>query len=133
MLTSADPCTFVQRHDRIGCCLRPCMESGLRIADGDRRTVWVTLKTDEAAGRLNREVAGRAGRVRTILELAGEPALGMGILPQATGLKNLFFASRLGLPGLGLEGEFASGAMAAGLGATKGRTPFSRSPLLKRA
>ena len=63
----------------------------------------------------------------------GEPSLGVGILPHASGLKALYFASRLTLPGLGLEGEFAAGTMAAGLIANPSRNPFSRSPLLSRA
>lgn len=62
-----------------------------------------------------------------------QPSLGVGLLPHATGLKNLYLASRLTLPGLGLEGEFAAGTMAAGLVANPAKSPFSRSPLLSRA
>ncbi len=68
-----------------------------------------------------------------LVGVATPPVLGVGILPQATGLKNLFFATRLGLPGLGLEGQFATGAMAAGLVVPRGRTRLSRSSFLKRA
>jgi phytoene dehydrogenase-like protein len=63
----------------------------------------------------------------------GEPSLGVGVLPHGSGIKNLSFASRLTLPGLGLEGEFAAGTMAAGLVAAPGKSPFSRSPLLSKA
>lgn len=63
----------------------------------------------------------------------GTPSLGVGILPHASDLKAMYFACRLNLPGLGLEGEFAAGTMAAGLVANPGRSPFSRSPLLRRA
>lgn len=69
----------------------------------------------------------------TIDALHGEPSLGLGVLPHASGLKNLYFAGRLTLPGLGMEGEFAAGTMAAGLVAPPAKSPFSRSPLLKRA
>jgi hypothetical protein len=65
--------------------------------------------------------------------VADEPSLGVGLLPHASGLKNLYLASRLTLPGLGLEGEFAAGTMAAGLVANPAKSPFSRSPLLSRA
>jgi phytoene dehydrogenase-like protein len=61
------------------------------------------------------------------------PSLGVGVLPHASGLRNLYLASRLTLPGLGLEGEFAAGTMAAGLVAAPAKSPFSRSPLLSRA
>jgi phytoene dehydrogenase-like protein len=65
--------------------------------------------------------------------LHGEPSLGVGILPHASGLKQMYFACRLTLPGLGLDGEFAAGTVAAGLVASPARSPFSRSPLLSRA
>ncbi|MEM6995488.1 MAG: hypothetical protein AAF721_33570 [Myxococcota bacterium] len=65
--------------------------------------------------------------------LHGSPSLGLGVLPHASGIKNLCFAGRLTLPGLGLEGEFAAGTMAAGLVAPPAKSPFSRSGLLKRA
>ncbi|MCA9655101.1 MAG: hypothetical protein H6712_07265 [Myxococcales bacterium] len=63
----------------------------------------------------------------------GEPSLGVGVLPHGSGLKNLYLAGRLTLPGLGLEGEFAAGMMAAGMVAAPAKSPFSRSPLLSRA
>lgn len=65
--------------------------------------------------------------------LHGEPSLGVGVLPHSSGIKSLYFACRLTLPGLGLEGEFAAGTMAASLVANPARSPFSRSPLLSRA
>lgn len=65
--------------------------------------------------------------------VAAEPSLGVGLLPHASGLKNVYLASRLTLPGLGLEGEFAAGTMAAGLVANPAKSPFSRSPLLSKA
>jgi hypothetical protein len=63
----------------------------------------------------------------------GDPVLGVGMLPHGSGLRALHLASRLTLPGLGLEGEFAAGTAAAGLVANPAKTPFSRSPLLSRA
>ncbi|MCA9695014.1 MAG: hypothetical protein KC636_35875 [Myxococcales bacterium] len=54
----------------------------------------------------------------------GAPLLGLGLLPPQTALKNLHVASRLTLPGLGLEGQFAAGYAVAGLIAapsTRGR------------
>jgi phytoene dehydrogenase-like protein len=65
--------------------------------------------------------------------VTGEPSLGVGVLPHGTGIKNLHLAGRLTLPGLGLEGEFAAGTMAAGLVAAPAKSPFSRSPLLSKA
>lgn len=65
--------------------------------------------------------------------VTGEPSLGVGVLPHGSGIKNLHFAGRLTLPGLGLEGEFAAGTMAAGLVAAPAKSPFSRSPLLSKA
>lgn len=63
----------------------------------------------------------------------GEPSLGVGVLPHGSGIKNLYLAGRLTLPGLGLEGEFAAGTMAAGMVAAPAKSPFSRSPLLSKA
>ncbi|MEM6296421.1 MAG: hypothetical protein AAGA54_34460 [Myxococcota bacterium] len=60
-------------------------------------------------------------------------SLGIGVLPQASGLKSMHVACRLTLPGLGLEGEFAAGTVAAGAVVGPARSPFSRSPLLSRA
>jgi phytoene dehydrogenase-like protein len=65
--------------------------------------------------------------------VTGEPSLGVGVVPHGFGIKNLHFAGRLTLPGLGLEGEFAAGTMAAGLVAAPAKSPFSRSPLLSKA
>jgi len=65
--------------------------------------------------------------------VTGEPSLGVGVLPHGSGIKNLHLAGRLTLPGLGLEGEFAAGTMAAGLVAAPAKSPFSRSPLLSKA
>ena len=55
------------------------------------------------------------------------------MVPQASGLRGLHFASRLTLPGLGLEGEFAAGMAAAGLVASPAKSPFSRSGLISKA
>lgn len=68
-----------------------------------------------------------------IYAIDGEPSLGVGVMPYGSGIKNLCFAGRLTLPGLGLEGEFAAGTMAAGLVAAPAKSPFSRSPLLSKA
>jgi hypothetical protein len=68
-----------------------------------------------------------------IYGMHGDPVLGVGVLPNGSGLRALHLASRLTLPGLGLEGEFAAGTAAAGLVANPAKTPFSRSPLLSRA
>ena len=62
----------------------------------------------------------------------GEPNLGVGVLPHASGIKSLHFASRLTLPGLGLEGEFVAGTIAAGLVASPAKSPFSRSSMVSR-
>lgn len=51
--------------------------------------------------------------MRPLYQSNDAPALGMGLLPHTSGLKNLMFASRLSLPGLGVEGEFAAGLAAA--------------------
>jgi len=71
--------------------------------------------------------------MEAIYRVDGEPSLGVGVLPHGSGIKNLHFAGRLTLPGLGLEGEFAAGTMAAGMVAAPAKSPFSRSPLLSRA
>jgi phytoene dehydrogenase-like protein len=63
----------------------------------------------------------------------GEPLLGVGLLPTTSGVRGLSFASRLNLPGLGLEGEFAAGTAAAGLVASPAKSPLSRSSLLSKA
>lgn len=62
----------------------------------------------------------------------GEPSLGVGVVPHASGVKSMHLASRLTLPGLGLEGEFLAGTIAAGLVANPARSPFSRSSLVSR-
>jgi len=63
----------------------------------------------------------------------GEPLLGVGLLPSTSGVRGLYFASRLNLPGLGLEGEFAAGTAAAALVASPAKSPLSRSSLLSKA
>lgn len=65
--------------------------------------------------------------------MQGEPTLGVGVLPHSSGIRNLYFASRLTLPGLGVEGEFAAGLTAAGMVANAGKNPLSRAFLLRRA
>lgn len=81
----------------------------------------------------SQDAPGLRHPMATITSSEHEPSLGVGVLPHASGLKNLYFSTRLTLPGLGLEGEFAAGMMAAGLVAAPAKSPFSRSPLLKRA
>ncbi|MCX4245589.1 hypothetical protein [Paraliomyxa miuraensis] len=68
-----------------------------------------------------------------IYAIQGEPSLGVGVMPYGSGIKNLHLAGRLTLPGLGLEGEFTAGTMAAGLVVAPAKSPFSRSPLLSKA
>jgi len=81
-----------------------------------------------------RSMTPMAQPMESIIELRGhEPTLGIGVFPHASGLKSLYLASRLTLPGLGLEGEFSAGTVAAGLVAPPARSPFARSPLLSRA
>jgi hypothetical protein len=62
----------------------------------------------------------------------GDVTLGVGVLPHASGIRSLYLASRLTLPGLGLEGEFAAGFIAAGLVAAPAKSPLSKSALLSR-
>jgi hypothetical protein len=57
-------------------------------------------------------------------------ALDVGVLPHATGIKNLVLASAENLPGLGLEGDFLSALGVARLAAGPGR---KRKPWLGRA
>lgn len=59
-----------------------------------------------------------------------QPTLGVGLLPLRSGIKNLTFASRLSLPGLGVEGEFAAGIGAAHLIAPDARA--SKSGVFRR-
>lgn len=80
-----------------------------------------------------RSSTGIAQSMSAIHHYHGSPTLGVGILPYVSGIKSLHLASRLTLPGLGLEGEFAAGTAAAGLVAPPARSPFARSPLLSRA
>jgi hypothetical protein len=69
----------------------------------------------------------------SIYMVHGDPNLGVGVLPHASGVKSLYLACRLTLPGLGLEGEFSAGLVAAGLVVNPAKSPFSRSSLLSRA
>lgn len=64
--------------------------------------------------------------------LGAEPSLGVGMLPHSTGIKNLYFASRMTYPGLGLEGEFAAGWAAAGAVVGAGRAGLGRNLFLGR-
>ncbi len=61
-----------------------------------------------------------------ILASDSPPSLGLGLMPHSSGIRNLFFASRLSLPGLGMEGEFATGLAAANLFASQGRPGLAR-------
>lgn len=67
-----------------------------------------------------------------ISQCSKTPILGVGLLPHSSGIKNLYLASRMTLPGLGLEGEFAAGMAAAGMIAAGGRSGIAR-PFLGRA
>jgi len=62
----------------------------------------------------------------------GEPSLGVGVLPHSSGVKNLYFASRLTYPGLGVEGEFTAGWAAAGAVVGAGRAGLGRNLFLGR-
>ena len=62
----------------------------------------------------------------------GQPSLGVGLLPHSSGVKNLYFASRLTYPGLGIEGEFTAGWAAAGAVAAAGRAGLGRNLFLGR-
>jgi phytoene dehydrogenase-like protein len=64
--------------------------------------------------------------------LGTEPSLGVGMLPHSSGIKNLYFASRMTYPGLGLEGEFAAGWAAAGAVVGAGRAGLGRNLFLGR-
>jgi hypothetical protein len=93
---------------------------GLPPSDGEGRPV-----TDAGPGVMPQPMSS--------VYLSREPlVLGVGVLPHASGIKSLHFASRLTLPGLGLEGEFAAGLVAAGMVAAPAKSPLSRSPLLSR-
>ncbi|MEE9382220.1 MAG: hypothetical protein V3V08_02250 [Nannocystaceae bacterium] len=63
----------------------------------------------------------------------GTPTLGVGVLPTATGVRNLFLACHLNFPGLGLEGEFAAGHAAANLVAPPSRGSLGRASFLRRS
>ncbi len=60
------------------------------------------------------------------------PTLGVGVLPHFSGIKNLYLASQLTYPGLGLEGEFAAGWAAAGVIASTSRPGLGRNLFLGR-
>lgn len=61
-----------------------------------------------------------------LFQSSAEPSLGVGLLPHSSGIKNMYFASRLNLPGLGLEGEYAAGLAAAGMIAPNTRAGVAR-------
>ncbi|KIG14804.1 Neurosporene desaturase [Enhygromyxa salina] len=91
--------------------------------------------TDGAGQRLEALGADTALRVPMdpLYRLRGaEPSLGVGLLPHSSGIKNLYFASRMTYPGLGLEGEFAAGWAAAGAVAAAGRAGLGRNLFLGR-
>ncbi|MEZ4450037.1 MAG: hypothetical protein R3B09_11210 [Nannocystaceae bacterium] len=52
---------------------------------------------------------------------SGSPVLGVGVYPHVTEIRNLFLASRLTLPGLGLEGDLATALAVAGAIAAPGK------------
>lgn len=76
---------------------------GRGTTDGDGNPV-----TDRFEGDTAVRVA-----MRPLYQTREQLALGVGLLPHTSGLKNLTFASRLSLPGLGTEGEFTAGLAAA--------------------
>jgi hypothetical protein len=91
--------------------------------------------TDGAGQRLEAFGADTALRLPMdpLYRLRGaEPSLGVGLLPHSSGIKNLYFASRMTYPGLGLEGEFAAGWAAAGAVAAAGRAGLGRNLFLGR-
>lgn len=53
---------------------------------------------------------------------SGDPVLGVGLYPHATEVRNLFLASRLTLPGLGIEGDLATAVAVAGAIAAPGKS-----------
>ncbi|TPV97170.1 MAG: hypothetical protein B7733_01130 [Myxococcales bacterium FL481] len=59
-------------------------------------------------------------------------ALGVGLLPAVSGARNLHLASRLTLPGLGVEGEFVAGLGVASVVAPPKRPTFGRTLFLGR-
>ncbi len=82
-----------------------------------------------ALDRHGRELRERTPELRPtpmesiVRRTKGEPVLGVGLYPHTTELRNLYCASRLTLPGLGLEGELATAlAVAASIAApSRGR------------
>lgn len=105
---------------------------------------WIRLMHSPHDGR--EATDGRGQRVESLgqdttarLPLAplfqlegGQPSLGVGLLPHSSGVKNLYFASRLTYPGLGIEGEFTAGWAAAGAVAAAGRSGLGRNLFLGR-
>ena len=80
--------------------------------------------TDAAGQRIEKEEVEAEGRIEPEYLYSGPEsptALGVGMLPHSTGIRNLCFASRLTYPGLGLEGEFVAGLAAAGTVIGRGR------------
>ncbi|MEZ4384323.1 MAG: hypothetical protein R3A79_23520 [Nannocystaceae bacterium] len=81
-----------------------------------------------ALDRHGRELGERAPDLRPtpmeaiVARRGGEPVLGVGLYPHPTELRNLFHASRLNLPGLGLEGELATALAVAGSIASPGKS-----------
>jgi len=73
-----------------------------------------------ALDRRGREIGERAPDLRPapmesiVRRRNGDPVLGVGLYPHATELRNLYHASRLTLPGLGLEGELATALAVSG-------------------
>ncbi len=63
----------------------------------------------------------------------GPSSLGVGLLPHSSDIRNLAFAGRLSLPGLGLEGEFVAGHVAAGAIVGASRGGLARSLLIGRS
>ena len=68
--TGAQP--FVQRDGGVGGGLRARVESGLGIANGDGRTIGISLHGNEPARRLNGELAGGAASLGAGLPKGGD-------------------------------------------------------------
>ncbi len=91
---------FVRPH--VHAMLSP--HDGLGVTDGHGRPL------DRAPPPL-----GRWPMAPLYAHARAQAPLGVGLLPHSSGIRNMYFASRMTLPGLGLEGQFAAGLAAAGL------------------
>ncbi|MCB9756129.1 MAG: hypothetical protein H6713_39915 [Myxococcales bacterium] len=90
--------------------VRPHVHAMLSPHDG----LGVTDGLGRAHGRAPPPV-GRWPMAPLYAHARADAPLGVGLLPHSSGLRNMYFASRMTLPGLGLEGQFAAGLTAASL------------------